>query len=165
MAPNPSYIRSRGFIALPLTAWLAIGASVAFLGMGVALRVQSERLASCKQEFAAFQAEVKALGEAAAAEAKRIEAENKAKKDKYDKQINSLRAANAVLNRRLRDSAGQSSLPAPAPGSASPDRACFDRGILDDAIRAFTAGTAAIATEGQSAVDALNNAREWAAGR
>lgn len=154
----------RGFV-LGIAAYAAIGAFVVISGMGIALKVQSSRLASCKQEFAAFQAQVKALGDAAEAEAKRIEAENKAKKDKYDKQINSLRAANAALNRRLRDSAGQSSLPAPAPGSASPDRACFDRGILDDAIRAFTAGTAAIATEGQSAVDSLNNAREWAAGR
>lgn len=156
-------MNQRGFV---LTLWLAVGAAVAFIGVGVAVKVQSSRLEACKQEFAAFQAQVKAIGEAAEAEAKRKEAEDIAKKEKYDKQIKSLRAANAVLNRRVRDSASQSSLPAASGPAASPDgKACFRRGILDDAIRAFTAGTAAIATEGQSAVDDLTTAREWAQGR
>lgn len=155
----------RGFV-LGIAAYAAIAAFVVISGMGIALKVQSSRLEACKQEFSAFKAQVKAIGDAAEAEAKRKEAEDIAKRDKYDKQIKSLRAANAALNRRVRDSASQSSLPAASGPAASPDgKACFRRGILDDAIRAFTAGTAAIATEGQSAVDDLTTAREWAQGR
>lgn len=156
--------RQRGFV-LGITAYAAIAAFVAISGLSVWGWFQTQRLASCKQEFQAFQATVKAEGEAAKAEAKRIEAENNAKKAKYDKQINALRADNAILSQRLRNSAAESSLPAAAPGAGQSQTACFDRGILDDAIRAFTAGTAAIATEGQQAVDELNNARAWAADR
>lgn len=144
--------------------YTAIGA---LLAVGVASLfgyVQTQRLASCKQEFVAFQARVKAEGEVAIAEAKRVDAENKARKDKYDKEIIKLRSANAALSRRVRDSANQSSLPPAAGAAGKPDATvCFQRGILDDAIRAFTAGAAAIATEGQQAVDELSNARKWAA--
>lgn len=149
--------RQRGF-----TLYIVLAALLAFGGMAVALKVQTSRLDSCKQESAAFKAEVKAKGEAAIAEAKRIEAENNARKADYDKKIRSLRAANADLSIRLRDSASASSLPAASTVAGITQPACFDRGILDDAIRKFTAGTAGIAAEGKSAVDELNNARDWA---
>ena len=150
-------MRQRGF-----TLYIVLAALLAFGGMAVALKVQTSRLASCKQEFATFEAKVKAEGEAAIAEAKRITSENNARKAEYDKKIRSLRAANADLDRRLRDSAGESSLPPASTVAGVTQPACFDRGQLDAAIRKFTAGTAGIATEGQSAVDELNNAREWA---
>lgn len=156
--------RQSGFV-LGIAAYAAIAAFVVISGMGIALKVQNSRLATCKQEFQAFQARVEAEGKAAEAEAKRINSENQAKKAKYDKEIKVLRASNANLSRRVRDSAGQSSLPAPATGAGQSQTACFNRGILDDAIRAFTAGTAAIATEGQQAADELANAKAWAQGR
>ena len=153
--------KQAGFIV-----YVAIGALLAVSAASLFGYIQTQRLASCKQEFQAFQAKVKAEGDAAIAEAKRIEAENQAKKVRYDNQIKALRASNAVLSRRVRDSAGQSSLPAASGAAGKPDAtACFQRGILDDAIRAFTAGTAAIASEGQQAVDELNNARAWAGNR
>lgn len=150
--------QQRGF-----TLYIALAALLVFSGMAVAIKVQSSRLASCKAEFAAFQADVKAKGEAAIREAKRIETENNARKADYDKKIKTLRANNSVLAGRLRDSAGASSLPSTPTVAGKPDAtACFDRPQLDSAIRKFTAGTAGIAAEGQSAVDELNNAREWA---
>lgn len=154
--------RQRGIITL----YVVIGVFLLVAGMGVALKVQTSRLASCEQESAAFKAKIRAEVEAAIAEAKRITDENNARKAEYDKKIIKLRADNAALAGRLRDSAGQSSLPAAPFAAGKPDAAaCFNRGQLDSAIRAFTAGTAAIATECQSAVDELNNAREWAARR
>lgn len=154
--------RQRGIITL----YVVIGVFLLVAGMGVALKVQTSRLASCEQESAAFKAKIRAEVEAAIAEAKRITDENNARKAEYDKKIIKLRADNAALAGRLRDSAGQSSLPAAPFAAGKPDSAaCFNRGQLDSAIRAFTAGTAAIATECQSAVDELNNAREWAARR
>ena len=140
----------------------ALAALLVFSGMAVAIKVQSSRLEACKLEYASFQEQVRAKGVAAQKEAKRIETENNARKADYDKKIKTLRANNSVLAGRLRDSAGASSLPSTASVAGVTQPACFDRGILDSAIRAFTAGTAGIATECQSAVDELNNAREWA---
>ena len=154
-------MRQRGF-----TLYIVLAALLAFAGMGIALKVQTSRLASCQQASAAFVAQIKANGEAAEKEAKRVNAENDAKKAKYDKEIIKLRADRDALAKRLRDSAATSNLPETRTVTGKPDgTACFDRGILDGAIRAFTAGTAAIATEGQSAADELSNARAWAANR
>jgi hypothetical protein len=153
--------RQRGIITL----YVVIGVFLLVAGMGIALKVQTSRLASCEQESAAFKAKIRAEGEAAIAEARRITDENNARKAEYDKKIIKLRADNAALAGRLRDSAGQSSLPAARTVAGVTQPACFDRPQLDAAIRAFTSGTAAIATECQSAVDELNNAREWAARR
>lgn len=147
--------KQAGFLGIGL--YVAIAASVAFLGMGAALKWQSSRLASCKQEFVEFQAAVKAAADAQAA----IDAKNK---EKADAERKKMLAANATLNRRLRDSASASSLPPASPAGVA-DRACFDRASLDLAIRQFTQGTAAIAIDGQQAVDELSNARSWAQGR
>lgn len=157
--------RQRGFV-LGIAAYAAIGASVALLGMGIALKVQSSRLASCKQEFAAFQAQVKANGEAAEKAARAKEAADLAKKEKIDNENKRLRINNANLVKRLRDAhpAGSGVSEAPA-GSRRPDLACYDRAEFVRAYGNLVAGVRSLADEGtESAID-LNSAREWAAGR
>ena len=119
-------MKQRGFIlpALPIAAWGAIAAAVGILGLGVALKVQTTRLASCKQEFSAFKAQVKALGDVAAAKAK---AEN-------DRQVKLLKESEAkgaklksdlsIANKRLRDNrARRSRVPEAPPGSPKPQLA------------------------------------------
>jgi len=154
--------RQRGFITLPFTAWIAIGASVAVIGMAVAIKVQSSRLASCKAEFAAFQADVKAKGEAAQRESDRINAENAKRKEKSDAERKRLLTINAGLADRLRDNAARSSLPETAGNTGIPETACFRRADLDAAIQRFTTGIAGIVTQGDAAVADLDNARRWA---
>ena len=156
-------MKQRGFIQLPIMAWAAIGAAVAIGGLSLALWVQTGRLDAVKREYAGFVANVKAQGEAAEAETKRINKENEAKRARYDKQISALRSSNATLERRLRDSASESSLPRTASITGQPQAACFDRPQLDAAIRGFTERTAAIAAEGSRCLTELDNARSWAA--
>ena len=151
-----------GFITLPFTAYIAIGASAVIIGLSVAVKVQSSRLASCKQEFAAFQADVKAKGEAAKREADRINHENAKRKEKSDAERKRLLTINAGLADWLRDNAGRSSLPEASGNTGSPETACFRRADLDAAIQRFTSGIAGIVTQGDSAVTDLDLARRWA---
>lgn len=155
-------VRQSGFITLPFTAYIAIGASAVILGLSIAVKVQSSRLASCKAEFAAFQADVKAKGEAAKKEADRINAENARKKEKSDAERKRLLTINAGLADRLRDNAGRSSLPPTTSDTGSPETACFRRADLDAAIQRFTLGVSGIVTQGDSAVTDLDLARRWA---
>lgn len=148
-----------------MALYAALSALVVFGGMAVAIKVQMSRLDAIRQEYAAFRAQVEAAGKAAQAEAARVNAENAKRKAKYDKEISSLRAANADLNRRLLDSASQSSLSGIPSPAGQPHAACFDRPSLDEAIRRFTAGTARIAAEGGRCVAELDNARRWAQDR
>jgi len=154
--------RQRGFITLPFTAWVAIGASVAILGLSVAVKVQSSRLEACKLEYASFQEQVRAKGVAAKKEADRIDQENAKRKEKSDAERKRLIIANNGLADRLRDNAARSSLPETAGNTGIPETACFKRADLDAAIRKFTAGIAGIVTQGDGAVADLDNAKRWA---
>jgi len=148
----------RGF-----TIYVIIAALLAFVGMGVAIKVQSSRLAACNAGFEVFKAEVKAKGDAAAAEAARIDAENAKRKEKADAERKRLLSANADLAARLRDArAGRGYVPEAAPGSASPDRAAFNRAELDGALRRLDAGVSGLIAEGDAARLGLDSAREWA---
>ena len=150
--------QQRGF-----TLYIVLAALLAFAGMGIALKLQSSRLASCKAEFVAFQADVRAKGEAAIAEAKRIDAENKAKKEKIDRENRKLRADNVRIAGELRQyRASRSYVPEAAPGARNPDRASFDRAELESAIQRLDAGVSGIVAEGDAARIDLNAAREWA---
>ena len=149
--------QQRGF-----TLYLALAALLAFGGMAAAIKVQSSRLASCKQEFAAFQADVRAKGEAAKREADRINQENAKRKEKSDAERKRLLTINAGLADRLRDNAGRSSLPEASGNTGSTETTCFRRADLDAAIQRFTTGIAGIVTQGDSAVTDLDLARRWA---
>lgn len=121
-------------------------------------KVQGMRLEAAKAQIEAY----KQAGEVAERIAKQKDAENKAKKEKSDADYKRSIAALQRDNKRLRDSANQSSLPGTSAPPGQPDRITFDRPLLDAAIRSFTAGTAAIATECTEAVNALDNAKAWA---
>jgi len=155
-------IRQRGFITLPFTAWIAVGASAVILGLSAYGYIQTQRLASCKQEFATFKADVQAKGEAALQKARQIDADNAKRKEKADAERKRLLTINADLADRLRDNAARSSLPETSGTAGIPETACFRRADLDAAIRKFTAGTAGIVTAGDAAVTDLDNARRWA---
>ena len=140
----------------------ALAALLAFSGMAVALKVQSSRLEACKQDSAAFRADVQAKGEAALQKARQIDAENAKRKEKSDAERKRLIAANTDLADRLRDNASRSSLPETSGTAGIPETACFRRADLDAAIRKFTAGTAGIAAAGDAAIIDLDNAKRWA---
>jgi len=140
----------------------ALAALLAFAGVSAYAYVQTQRLASCKAEFAAFQADVRSKGEAAQRESDRINAENAKRKEKSDAERKRLIIANNGLADRLRDNSNASSLP-PTSGTAGiPETACFRRADLDAAIQRFTTGIAGIVTQGDSAVTDLDNAKRWA---
>jgi len=149
--------QQRGF-----TLYIALAALLAFAGVSAYAYVQTQRLASCKAEFAAFQADVKAKGEAAQRESDRINAENAKRKEKSDAERKRLLTINAGLADRLRDNAARSSLPETAGNTGIPETACFRRADLDAAIQRFTTGIAGIVTQGDSAVTDLDNAKRWA---
>jgi len=140
----------------------ALAALLAFAGVSAYAYVQTQRLASCKQEYADFKADVKAKGEAAQREAERINTDNAKRKEKSDAERKRLIIANNGLADRLRDNASRSSLPETSGNAGIPETACFRRADLDAAIRKFTAGIAGIVTQGDAAVADLDNARRWA---
>lgn len=159
-------LRSRGFIALPIGAYAAIGAAVAIAMLGVALKVQTSRLDACKADHAAFVAMVRMEGERAEKLAKEREAADKKKKETADADLKKARSDLAGVvdaYRGLRDARSRSGfLSAPAPGSASPERACLDRGELERTLERIDAVGAGIAAEGDQARIGLDAAKRWA---
>jgi hypothetical protein len=137
----------------------------ALLGLGVLLLLTGY-IKGCTDErvkSVAFQAKVEALGEEAKKRVKEQEAKDKLKKEQADRenQVSSKRIAD--LSRQLRESrSAKRYVPPAAPGSASPDRATFDRAELDGAIRRLDAGVQGLIDEGDTAVTDLNTARKWA---
>ena len=141
--------------------WIAIG--VAFLGLVVAVWVQTARLDATKKEYAAFVATVKAQGEIAESKAKQIEAENKERKEKSDHEnAKSIAALNGTIKRLRDERAGSSILPPAAPGAGSAERACFNRDALERALGEFTEEVARIAEEGDHYRVDLDTAKLWA---
>ena len=65
---------------------------------------------------------------------------------------------------RLRN-ASASVLPAAPTGAGDPQRACFDRAQLDDALRRFAGGAAELVGEGAAAVEGLDSLKDWAGSR
>src|SRR3990167_8029489 len=160
----------RGFVQLSAMAWGAIAAGVVMLGMVVALKVQTHRLETCKAEFAMFKAQVEALGLAAEKAAKEKEAKDKLAKEKADAENARTTATLAATVKRLRDAnSRRSTVSAPAPFAASPDRICLDPNKLTSAVRSFgegigrfVDGVLGIVVEGSQAVIDLDSAKRWA---
>ena len=156
-------MRQGGFI-LGGTALLyaGIAAAVVVGGMGIALKVQSARLESCQDKFEAFKLQTKALGDAAEAERKRIDALNLKAKEKADA---AHKSTVARLNRdvkRLRDAnASRSAVPDAPAGSSRPHLACFDRAELDRAVSGFIAEVTELVGEGAAATVDLDAAKVW----
>lgn len=148
--------------------WIAgaIVVAAGAAGASGAWTVQGWRLDAAKAKFATFQAQVKALGDVAVAEAKATELADIERKWRIDNENSKLRIDVAALANRLRDArASGGILPAPAPGAASPDRIAFDRPNLERTLQQLDAGVSAIVAEGDAAVTDLDSARKWAADR
>lgn len=118
-----------------------------------------------KTNFAQYKARIEALAQAREAENAREvlrQAKNKERTDaEHDRRLRDMRAA----NKRLRDELSASFVPAASPSSTNPDRACFDRGELDRALRDFAQGVQGLVEEGGEAVIGLDAARDWVRSR
>ena len=160
-------MRSRGFIALPIGAYAAIGAAVAIGVLAVALKVQTSRLDACKADHAAFVAMVRMEGERAEKAAKLKEAEDKKRKETVDADLNRARRdlaglADAYRSLREQRSAGFRGLPSTPASAGSPARTCFDHAEFQRAMERLDGGGAAIAAEGDQARIGLDAAKRWA---
>jgi len=155
-----------GLLALGITGYIALGAITAIaVASGIAY-VQTQRLASVKQEYALFQATVKAQGDAAEKAARKQEADDKRKKEIADETNTKLRADVAALAKRLRgDGPAAGGLPSAPATSSRPDLQCF---AADEFRRSYgTLVTELRTIADRCAADAvdLQTVREWAAGR
>ncbi len=153
-------------IPIPVFAykWIAIGAVILLLGIG--LKIQTARLDSVKKEYAAFQAQVKAVGDAQEAATKLKDAENQTRMEKANAQ--NLRAKRDLAGvydayRKLRESrASSGDVPSAPTFAPSADRTTFDSQELVGAIRVLEAGVLGIIQQGDQAIVDLNTAKEWA---
>lgn len=152
----------RGFLAGPML-WGAIASAAVIGALGIAVTVQSHRLKTCQDEFAAFKLQTKLIGEMAEAAAKRKESADIKAKEKSDAQH---QATVARLNRdlkRLRDERSSSGALSSVPTNpANPTTACFDREKLERAVSGFVEGAATLVGRGQQAVEDLDEAGNWA---
>lgn len=142
-----------------------ICAALVGLGAAGAAKYYAPKLEAEKRAFAEFRGGVEALGKAAEKRARETDEANRKRKVSADDE--NRRSTDKLLadNRRLRDErdrARGSFVPSPAADSRSPDLACFDRTLLEQAIGRLVGSVRGIAQEGdQSAVD-LTSARAWA---
>lgn len=149
----------RGFVSP-----MVIGV-VALAVVGGLLALQTMRLEGVKAEYAAFKANVKAVGEEAERKAKARELADKQNKEKADAENKTLRADNAALSRKLRDARARGGfVPAATPGARRPDIAPFDRAELERAIQRLDDGVSGIVEKGDQARIDLDSAKRWAKG-
>lgn len=150
--------------------WGAIGVALLVAALGIAVKVQTARLDACQAEHAAYVAQVDALGQAAAKEAKTRETANLKAKERADNESarakRNLAGVYDAYQRLLHAEAGRSPVPAAAPGAADPDLACFSRAALDRGLAGadatLQAGAVAILRRGDQAIVDLNTAKAWA---
>jgi hypothetical protein len=153
-----------GFLSLGLTGYIALGAAAIILGMGVALKFQTARLDSVKQEYATFKAQVKAAGDAAKVRADAENKLNEERKKRNEAELRKLRLANAEF-KRLRDNAPSRRLPEAPADSRNPELACFDRPELERAYGKLVEGLRGLADEGTESTLALDSVKRWAQGQ
>lgn len=165
-------MNNRGFIQLSLLGYIVLGMSMIVLGLSIALKVQSARLDSAKQElavekaeFASFVKQVNTAGIAAKAKADAENKLNEERKRRNEVELRKLRLANNEF-KRLRDADTRSRrLPEAPANSRNPELSCFDRPELERAYGELVKGLRAIADEGTESAIGLNSARSWAQGR
>lgn len=149
------------------SAWGAIGVALLVAALGIAVKVQTARLDAKTAEYAAYQAQVEALGRIAAEAAKKREADDlQRKKAADDENTRTKRDLAGMYDayRSLRDNKGAGSglLPAAAAGAASPAAANFDRAGLDRTLSGFDRGVTGLLERGDQAIVDLNTAKAWA---
>lgn len=147
----------------PARLYAALGA-LAVVGLLLAgLIIQTKRLEAVQTEYATFAAGVEQVGKLAVAAAEKQKADDKLKKEKADAENATAIAAVRADNARLRaQRASRSYVPTAASGAASPERACFDRALLERALRDLDEGVSGLVDEGSEATVNLDTAKRWA---
>ena len=151
------------------TYWKAIAIAVVIGGLTIAVKVQSSRLASVKQEYAVFQAQVKVIGEQAKAARKAKEESDKLLKARLDNENKTLRNNLADTGKRLRDlSAGSGGMPQLPQATGGSDTVTLSRTGVNLALRNHVTEVRGIleeitglVVEGLEAGVDLNTGREW----
>lgn len=150
----------RGF--LPITGYIGLAALAAFLAMSASIYWYKSRYEAVKQEYATFQATVKAQGELAAKEAARINADNLKRKESADAAHKKLLTANADLARSLRDERARRGVLSGVSSPANrPNLVCFGRAEYERAFGQFDKELSGIAQECDERTVNLNSARKW----
>jgi len=150
-------------MSLLIRFWKPIGLILVILATVAYVNVLRSERDAIRAEYAGFKAQVQAQGEAAEKVAKAKESADKKRKEQADAENTRLRTANAALNRSLRESRSASSfVPAAPSGSASPDRACFDRAELERAIQSLDERVSQLIGKGDQAITDLDTAKGWA---
>lgn len=156
--------KNGGFLALPVMAYAAIAAGVVIIGLSVALKVQSSRLAACQHDFEVFRVQVETLGR---------EAERKAhEKEKAD----AAKIQTAVSERdaalaKLRSNSGSRRVSTNPAAPAGSSQVCFRSDAYSAAFSEFSGslnrflGEAyGLAIEGDAAqIDAQTLIKSWPA--
>ena len=146
-----------------IRVYLAVAALLAVLATSLYIVHLRGSRDAIRAEYGTFVAKVRTDGEAAQKAAKAKESADRKRKDQADAENKRLRSTNAALARSLRDARSAGGyVPKPAPGAASPDRACFDRAGLERAIRQLDEGVSRLIEQGDQAVTDLDTAKEWA---
>lgn len=151
----------KGFISLPLSGYIALGAAAIITLVSAYAYIQTSRLEAVKQEYEGFRTQVKTLGEAAKLKAEAENKLNKERKEKADVELKKLRLANAEF-KRLRDSAPSRRLPEAPANSRNPELSCFDRPELERAYGELVKELRGIADEGTESTLALDSVKRWA---
>ena len=142
---------------------LAAAALAISLSAYASWSVQGYRLDAANARYNLLVTQIESVGKIAQAEADAKIAADKSRRGKAD-------AENKITTDRLRadiewmrkERAGQSLVPAAPAGSSSPDRACFDRGELEQAIQSLDSEVSGIVDKGSKATIDLNTAKRWA---
>ena len=153
-------MNSKGFIFPSLYIALISGAIV--LVLGIALKVQSSRLESCKAEHKAFVSEVERLGNEAKVKAEFTNKQNIKLKEKADAELNKLRADNAKFKRLRDEYTRERRLPEAPANSRNTALSCFDRPELERAYGELVKELRGIADEGTEATIGLDSVKRWA---
>lgn len=143
--------------------WLYVIAAVVFLTLGAALKIQTSRLDSVKAEYTGFVSTVKAQGEIAKKAADIKAQQDKQLKEQADRENQSTISSLHADIKRLRNARTSGSfLPPAAPSAKSPDRACFDRTLLESAIRTLDSEVSVLVESGDEARVNLDTGKKWA---
>ncbi len=154
-----------GFVTEPILGYVAAGAILAVTAAGGLAWLQTSRLDALRKEYAEFKGGVEALGRAAQQAAADKEKFDKLRKEAADAQN---AAALATLTRtidelrRNRDRARGSIVPEAPRASNRPDLACFDRPLLESALRDYRSRIRGLVDEGTAGAVNLDTAKSWA---
>ena len=143
---------------------LAVGALI--LGLGAAVKVQTNRLDACKAAHAAFVAQVETIGREAEKNARAKEAADKKTKERADanhkRELSRLHAAYVSM----RDSRAHSRyVPAASAAALRPDRAAFDRAELERAIQQLDERVSGLVAQCDATRVGLDSVKRWASER